>query len=63
VRNNNQNENGIEDKVEAVEEEYGSFADVYAETRSKAAAESGDADASEEWKQVAEELKREDGSQ
>jgi len=63
VRNNNQHEHGIEDKVEAVEEEYGSFADVYAETRSKAAAESGDADASEEWKQVAEELKREDGSQ
>ncbi len=63
MRNNNENENAIEDKVEALEEEYGSFADVYAETRSKAAAESGDAEASEEWKQVAEELKRQDDSQ
>jgi hypothetical protein len=63
VRNNNENENGIDQKVDAVEEEYGSFADVYAETRSKAAADSGDAEASEEWKQVAEELKREDDSE
>jgi hypothetical protein len=50
----------LKEDVDAIEEKYGAFADVYAESRSEAAETAGDEDAKRHWEKVAAAMKGDD---